>query len=128
MESGEYSQKKTVRNAEVVRELDETRQRELWRSVAVCLVIVLLLLGTAWQHFERLQLGYRVEQLREERSAEEEINRHLRLEIGTLRAPKRIEGLAIRELNLVAPGPNDAVVIERVTPSAPPPKSVVAMR
>ncbi|MBI4476049.1 MAG: cell division protein FtsL [Acidobacteria bacterium] len=124
----DYSLKKSVRNVEVVRELDEARQRELWRSVAVSTLVVALVLGTAWQHFELLQHGYRIEQMRQERAAEEEINRHLRLEIETLRAPKRIETLAIERLHLVAPGPDDAVVVERIAPPGPPPKSVIASR
>lgn len=128
MDAIEYSLKKSVRNAEVVRELDETRQRELWRSVAIGMLLVALLLVTAWQHFELLQHGYRLEQMQQERGAEEEINRHLRLEIDTLRAPRRIETLAVERLHLVAPGPNDAIVIERVVPAEPPPKSVIASR
>lgn len=128
MDAIEYSLKKSVRNAEVVRELDETRQRELWRSVAIGMLLVALVLVTAWQHFELLQHGYRLEQLQQERGAEEEINRHLRLEIDTLRAPRRIETLAVERLHLVAPGPNDAIVIERVVPAEPPPKSVIASR
>lgn len=128
MDAIEYSLKKSVRNAEIVLELDETRQRELWRSVAIGMLLVALVLVTAWQHFELLQHGYRLEQMQQERGAEEEINRHLRLEIDTLRAPRRIETLAVERLHLVAPGPNDAIVIERVVPAEPPPKSVIASR
>ncbi|MBI1874912.1 MAG: cell division protein FtsL [Acidobacteria bacterium] len=128
MDAIEYSLKKSVRNAEVVRELDEARQRELWRSVAIGMLLVALVLVTAWQHFELLQHGYRLEQMQQERGAEEEINRHLRLEIDTLRAPGRIETLAVERLHLVAPGPNDAIVVERVAPAEPPPKSVIASR
>jgi cell division protein FtsL len=56
------------------------------------------------------------------------VNRHLRLEIGTLRSPARIERLAIARLGMVSPAPDDATVIERVTPPAPPAKSIVARR
>jgi hypothetical protein len=40
----------------------------------------------------------------------------------------RIERIATRDLHLVAPGRDQAIVIERVTPSAPPEKSIVAAR
>jgi cell division protein FtsL len=66
--------------------------------------------------------------MQKERAAEEEINRHLRLENETLRAPARIEKLAIERLHMVAPGPDEAAVIERVLPTTPPPRSVVARR
>ena len=62
------------------------------------------------------------------RPAEDEINRHLRLEIDTLRSPARIERLATDRLGMVAPAAGDATVIERVTSTPPPPKSVVARR
>jgi cell division protein FtsL len=63
-----------------------------------------------------------------ERAAEEDVNRHLRLEIDTLRSPERIERIATKQLHLVAPTRDQAIVIERVTPAAPPEKSIVATR
>ncbi len=128
VEAFEYAIKKDVRNNPIVRELDRARQREMFRSAAVGLFLVLVLLFSAWQHFELLRNGYRLEQMQKERAAEEEINRHLRLEIETLRSPARIERLATDRLQMVAPGPNEAAVIERVLPSTPPPRSVVARR
>jgi cell division protein FtsL len=124
----EYAIKKDVRNNPIVREVDEARHRELWKSVALAAFLVVVLLFSAWQHFELLRHGYRVEQMQRERAAEEEAARHLRLEIDTLRAPQRIEALATRRLRLVAPGKDEAIVIERVVPSEPPGSSVVARR
>jgi cell division protein FtsL len=127
-ETFEYAIKKDVRNNPIVREVDRERHRELWRSVAIGVFLVGVLLFSAWQHFELLRHGYRLEQMQKERAAEEEINRHLRLEIETLRAPARIERLATGRLRMVQPGPEDASVIERVVPAPPPPRSVVAQR
>lgn len=127
-ETFEYAIKKDVRNNPIVRELDRERQREMFRSVAIGVFLVSVLLFSAWQHFELLRHGYRLEQKQKERAAEEEINRHLRLEIETLRSPTRIERLATDRLHMVAPGPDEAAVIERVLPSTPPPRSVVAHR
>ena len=73
-------------------------------------------------------IGNDGQHLAEERAAEAEVNRHLRLEIETLRSPARIERLATGRLQMIAPGPDDASVIERVLPTAPPPRSVVAQR
>ena len=124
----EYAIKKDVRNNPIVREVDEARQRQLWRSTAIGALLVGVVLFSAWQHFELLKHGYRIQQLQQQRAAEEEIGRHLRLEIETLRSPSRIESIATRELHLVAPAKGQAIVIERVTPPAPPEKSVVAAR
>ncbi len=124
----EYAIKKDVRNNPIVREVDEARQRQLWRSVAIGGLLVAVALFSAWQHFELLRHGYQIQELQDARAAEEEVHRHLVLEIETLRSPARIERIATRDLHMVAPAKGQAIVIERVTPAAPPEKSVVASR
>ena len=127
MEAFEYAIKKDVRNNPIVREVDEARQRELWKSVGIAGFLVLVLLFSAWQHFELLRHGYQIEELQRQRAAEEDAGR-LRLEVETLRSPKRIEALATEQLHLVAPSRDEAIVIERVVPADPPAASVVARR
>lgn len=127
-ETFEYAIRKDVRNNPIVREVDEQRQKELWQSVGIGTVLVLALMFSAWQHFELLRHGYRLEQMQRERAVEEEVNRHLRLELETLRAPQRIEKLATERLGMVAPGADEAVVLERVTPAETPNKALVAAR
>lgn len=128
MEAFEYAIKKDVRNNPIVREVDEARQRELWKSIGVAGLLVLVLLVSAWQHFELLRHGYQVEELQRQRAAEDEISRRLRLEIDTLKAPQRIESLATQQLHLVTPSRDEAIVIERVVPADPPAASIVARR
>ena len=127
-EAFEYAVRKDVRNNPIVREMDQARQRELWRLVGIAGFVVLVLLFSAWQHFELLRHGYQIEEMQRQRAAEEEVGRQLRLEIETLRSPKRIEALATGRLHLVAPSRDEAIVIERVQPADPPAKSVVARR
>jgi cell division protein FtsL len=124
----EYAIKKDVRNNRIVRELDEARQRQVWRSLAIGGFLVIVILFSAWQHFELVRHGYEIQRMQRERAEEEEVNRHLRLEIETLRSPARIEEMAIRDLHMVVPTRAQAIVLERVTPSAPPEKSIVAAR
>lgn len=112
----------------VVREVDRTRQRELWQLAGISLLLAGLLVFSAWQHFELLRYGYRLEQLQQERAEEEELNRHLRLEVESLKAPQRIEHLAIERLGLQRPAATNTIVVHRVKPSAAPPRSVVAAR
>jgi cell division protein FtsL len=128
MEPFEYAIKKDVRNNPIVREVDETRHRELWQSVLVGGVLATVLLFWTWQHFEVLRHGYSLDQVQRERASEEENRRQLRLEFETLRAPRRLESLATSRLHLVTPSADDAVIIERVMPADPPDKSVVARR
>ncbi|HYB97457.1 MAG TPA: cell division protein FtsL [Vicinamibacterales bacterium] len=124
----EYEIRKDFRNNQIVREVDERRLRDLWQSLGIGVVLVLVLLFSAWQHFELLRHGYRLEQMQRDRAAESDINRHLRLEMETLRSPQRIEKLATERLGMVAPADGEAVVLERVTSSPPPATSVVASR
>ncbi len=128
MEAFEYAIKKDVRNNPIVREIDEARQRELWRSVGLAGLLVLVLLFSAWQHFELLRHGYELEEMERQRAELDELNRQYRLEIETLRSPKRVEMLATQKLHLVRPSQDEAIVIERVQPTDPPAKSVVARR
>ena len=127
-ESFEYAIKKDVRNNPIVREVDEERHREMWRSVGVGAFLVIAFLFSAWQRVELVRHGYRLETMQRERATEAEVARHLRLEIEMLRSPVRIQRLATGRLHMVEPGPDDAVVIERVIPASPPPRSVVARR
>ena len=124
----EYEIRKDFRNNQIVREVDERRLRDLWMSLGVGVVLVMVLLFSAWQHFELLRHGYKLEQMQRDRAAESDINRHLRLEMETLRAPQRIEKLATEKLGMVSPGDTEAVVLERVLPAPAPDRSVVASR
>ncbi len=124
----EYGIKKDVRNNPIVREIDRNRQRELWRSMLVGVFLVAVLLFSAWQHFELLRHGYRLGALQQERAVEEEINRHLRLEVETLKSPERIERLAGERLHLVIPTREEAIILERVTVTEPPDEVVVVSR
>ena len=128
IETFEYAIKKDVRNNPIVREVDERRQRELWISLAVGVVLVLVVMFDAWEHFELIRHGYRIEQMQKERAAEVSVHQHLQLELETLRAPQRIERLATGRLGMIAPKSGDAIVLERVLPSEPPARSVVASR
>jgi cell division protein FtsL len=124
----EYAIKKDVRNNPIVREVDEARQRQLLRAVGIGALLVAVLLFSAWQHFELVQHGYLMERLQQERAAEEELNRQLKLEIEMLRAPQRIERMATGRLQMVEPPPGAVVIIERMATPAPAAKSIVAAR
>lgn len=127
-ETFEYVIKKDVRNNAIVREVDQRRQRELGMALAIGVVLVLVVMFDAWQHFELIRHGYRMEQMQRERTAEDDVRQHLRLELETLRSPHRIERLATGRLGMVAPKSGDAIVLERVLPIEPPARSVVASR
>ena len=124
----EYAVRREIQNSPIVREVDRERQREQWRSLAIGVFLAAVVLLSAWQQFELLRNGYRVEQLQQERARELEINRRLLLEIETLRSPARIERIATEQIGLVAPSHDEALVIEYVRPAPAPARSVLAAR
>jgi cell division protein FtsL len=123
----EYAVRADVRNNLVVREVDRQRQRELWRAAAVGCLLVVVLLFTALQQFKLIRYGYELERMQQQRLTEERVNRQLRLELETLRAPQRLQEIATGELRLVSPTADQAIVIERVI-SAEPSNALVALR
>ena len=123
----EYAIKKDVRNNPIVREVDAARQRQMWRSLWVGGLLVVVVLFSAWQNSELIQHGYNMRRLQAEYAEQLEINRRLTLDVETLRSPERIERIA-KDLHLITPAPDRAIVIERVTPAAPPGKSIIASR
>jgi cell division protein FtsL len=127
-ESFEWAIKKDVRNNPIVREVDRERHRDMWRSVGFSVVVVIVLVFTAWQQFELQQYGYRTEQTQKALTEEGIIRRRLKLEIEMVQAPAHIESIATGKLHMIEPGPDDSAVIERVVESSAPPKSVVAQR
>ena len=124
----EYEKTPKVRNTAIIREPDKRQHKELRRWVGFGIVIVAVVLFSAWQIFELIQHGYRIEDLRKEHEKAESANRQLRLEIETLTSPKEVERIATEELNLVVPSQDQVVVLERVEMAPPPDTAIVATR
>ncbi|HVT49302.1 MAG TPA: hypothetical protein VHD57_16050 [Vicinamibacterales bacterium] len=120
----EYAVRKSIRNNPITREVDRAHARALRRNVWLACLVVAMVLFTAWQHFEVVRYGYQTERLRLDRSSEETINRKLRLNLETLRAPGYVDAHA-RALGLTPPSIDDTLVVERA-PAAPAPTGVVA--
>lgn len=114
----EYAIKKDVRNNPIVREADSRQTHEFMRTAAMWGLILLMSLFAAWQHFEVFRHGYEIEKVLAAKQQEEAINRRLRLQVETLRAPQRIEEIATHDLKMIVPPASSTLVIERVAPTA----------
>jgi cell division protein FtsL len=124
----QYEATPTVRNTAIIREPDKRQHKELRRWVGFGIVIVAVVLFSAWQNFELIQHGYRIEDLRKEHEIEKSENKKLRLEIESLTSPKEVERIAREELNLVVPSQDQVIVLERVEVAPPPDTAIVAIR
>lgn len=121
----EYAIKKDVRNNPVVRGVDVQQQREFMRNLAIGSAVVGMLLFSAWQQTQLIDHSFKVQQLLAQRADEERLNRRLRLEVESLRAPELVEKRAMKELGMVYPTPEHTLVIERVSSSTAP-RAIVA--
>jgi len=103
---------KPVRNEQLVRQLDRRRHRELFMVALTGLALTVAVIAYAWPHFEMIRLGYRMEELREEREQLLEQRRHLELQRATELSPSRIESIAKEQLGMIFPEPSDALLLE----------------
>jgi hypothetical protein len=121
----EYAIKKDIRNNPVVREVDRLQRRDFRRTVLLAALLVATLLFSAWQHFEVVNSGYQIEQLRVARAREESIGQQLRIKYEAERAPQVLEKRGVQELHMAPPVAGDTVVLERV-PATKADKGIVA--
>jgi cell division protein FtsL len=124
----EYAIKKDIRNNPVVRQIDAQQKRDLVRTTLLVALGVGMSLFAAWQHYKLVQHGYELQKVQQARAAEDMLNRKLRLEVETLKAPDRIEVLATRKLNMFAPSAHDTLVLQRAAPATPDAAVVAAVR
>jgi cell division protein FtsL len=117
----EYYTVKRIDNSRLVRSMAPARLQDFWRRVAAGGAMAACLLFYAWQHFACIQLQYAVEQLSAQRAQSAQLNQQLHVEVATLKAPGRVDGIARNELGLTvsvpgqampADGPSEAVLAE----------------
>ena len=109
----EFHTVKRIDNSRLARPIASDRLREMARLIALGAWLAGAALFYAWQHFEYLQLRYRVESLKSERSQASELNQQLKLEMAGLRAPSRIDEIARRQLRLTAPVPGQVAPLDQ---------------
>ena len=114
---------KRIANSRLSREVDPAKRRECYSLLGLGVLAFLFVLVFAWQHFQCVQYGYRIEQVRAQKATLEQWNHQLRLEQASLADPQRIDRFARRELGLASPGPNQVI---RVGPETDPGNSVLA--
>jgi cell division protein FtsL len=116
---------KRIDNSRLVKVNDPERMREMGMFFGTAVLLFLLVMVYAWQHFSSIECGYRVEQLRTQRDGLVEMNRALRLEEASLRDPQRIDLLA-RQMGLAAPQAGQVVRLDSGTDSIDPGAPVMA--
>ncbi len=99
------------RNVTVVRQRDDRRVRRLWGWLIGLVVALTPSAFYLLQQMEYVQVRYRIEELRAERTRLADEERRLRVERATLEALPRVESRAADRLGLVTPPPDRVVVV-----------------
>ncbi len=119
MATREFYTVKKIDNSRLRRQVAPNRFQDYARVAALGGILASGGLLYAWQHFQCLQLGYQLEELKAEKAQALELNQQLKLETASLSSPMRIDAIA-RQLGLTAPAPG------QVAPVQAPPGAVVA--
>ena len=89
--------------------MDREKRRECFGVLGLAVLVFLVSLVIAYQHFQCVRYGYRIEETKAQRGAQEEWNHQLRLQQASLADPQRIDTLARKELGLSAPSPQQVI-------------------
>jgi cell division protein FtsL len=83
--------------------------------LVIFILLMLFFIGGSlfyvWSRIQVFQLGYEISNALKEERALTEANKKLRLEIATLKSYARIEKLAVEELRMAKPKPEQVIVI-----------------
>jgi cell division protein FtsB len=99
--------------------VDVQQKQEFRQTLGVIGLVVMMLLFWAWPHLQVVNVESRIEELRMALQEAEARNRHLRLELATVRAPQAIDERARRSLHMTSPTEANTVIVERVQPARP---------
>jgi cell division protein FtsL len=94
---------KKIDNSRLVRRMEPVKVRNLYKTVALGGLIALCLMAYVYQHFRCIDLSFQLEDLKAKQVQAQAANGELKLEIATLRDPRRIDVIAQRELGLKRP-------------------------
>lgn len=89
-----------------------TRRTGMGRAVMIAVVVAGLLLYVGAK-VKIYRLGYQIEDLKKEKADLERANRSLTIEASSLKAPARIEEIAVKRLGMVRPAKENIVVVRR---------------
>ncbi|HBR16093.1 MAG: cell division protein FtsL [Deltaproteobacteria bacterium RIFCSPLOWO2_12_FULL_43_16] len=84
----------------------------LFSAIKVIIVVLLVTLFYLWSRLEVVSLGYEIADATKERAELVSDNQRFKLEILTLKSPKRIEAIAGGKLGLVYPKREQIIMIK----------------
>ncbi len=101
----EFHTVKRIDNSRIVRHVEPTKMRRLYRTVALGGLIAAFFMMYIYQHFRCIDLSFQLEDVKVRQADAASLNSSLKLEIAGLRNPMRIDVIARRQLGLTEPLP-----------------------
>jgi len=101
----EFHTVKRIDNSRMVRHIEPVKMRNLFKTAALGAIVAVCCMLYIYQHFRCIDLSFQLEDLRVKQAQSLALNGALKLEIATLRDPRRIDLLARHDLGLTEPTP-----------------------
>jgi cell division protein FtsL len=110
-----YIQSNRLPKQEPVKERDPVQFRSLMLIFISCSLIVLGIISYIWRGVEILTMGYKMRDIYTQQRLLKDQRQKLILEREALRSLKRVEQIALNDLNLIKPNPDQVVILPRQT-------------
>ena len=101
----EFHTVKRIDNTRLMRHVEPVKMRNLYKTAGLGAVVAVCCMLYIYQHFRCIDLSFQLEDLRARQAQSLALNGALKLEIATLRDPRRIDLLARHDLGLTEPTP-----------------------
>ena len=101
----EFYTVKRIDNSRLVRHVEPMKLRNLYKTAALGGIVAAFFMLYIYQHFRCIDLSFQLEDLKAKQEQAQELNSGLKLEIETLRDPRRIDVIAQKELGLTRAQP-----------------------
>lgn len=108
-----YIQSNRLPKQEPVKERDPVQFKSLMLIFVSCSLIVLGIISYIWRGVEILTMGYKMRDIYTQQRLLKEQRQKLILEREALRSLKRVENIAISDLKLVKPNPDQIVILPK---------------
>jgi hypothetical protein len=109
----EFHTVKRIDNTRLIRHIEPVKLRNLYRTAALGAIIAVFFMLYIYQHFQCIDLSFRLEDLKAKQTEAASLNSELKLEIAGLRSPMRIDIIAHRQLGLTQPLPTQVQEFDR---------------
>lgn len=96
---------KRIDNSRIVRHVEPVKMRNLYRTSALGATVMAFCMLYVYQHFRCIDLSFQLEDLKAKQQTAQGYNGELKLEIATLRDPRRIDVIARHQLGLTQTAP-----------------------